>query len=305
MIRQALFYLMICSLLTTGCTLSGNHDDKLNVVTTTSMITDLLREIGSDAINLNGLMGPGVDPHLYKAGEGDVNLLFNADMVIYNGLHLEGKMQEIFENMSQRKIRVIALSDTIPRDSLIASANFASSYDPHIWFDISNWKLAAAYVAHKLASVDTVNSNFYLKNMRAYLNRLDSTEAALKAKISELPPEKRILITAHDAFNYFGRAYGFEVIGLQGISTATEAGVRDVQNLSDLIIRKKVKSIFIESSVPLRNIEALKEAVNSRGYNVTIGGSLFSDALGNPGTPEGKYSGMIMHNVNTIVEALK
>jgi manganese/zinc/iron transport system substrate-binding protein len=274
-------------------------------VATTSLIRELVSEIGGNAIEVRGLMGAGVDPHLYKASEGDVNLLFNADIVFYSGLHLEGKMQDIFEKMDRQGIRIVAISDTIPRDSLISSANFASSYDPHIWFDISNWKLAAFYVAHFLSRIDTVNSIQYMENMHKYVYRLDSTEKIIVNKINELQQDKRILITAHDAFNYFGRAYGFEVLGLQGISTATEAGVQDVQKLADLITSRKVKAIFVETSVPLRNIEALREAVKSKGFNVKIGGSLFSDALGNTGTPEGTYTGMFMHNVNTIVNALK
>ncbi|HEX2394320.1 MAG TPA: zinc ABC transporter substrate-binding protein [Bacteroidales bacterium] len=304
MLKRILPYLLI--FLLTAC-ISGknNQSNKLNVVATTSLIRELVSEIGGNAIEVRGLMGAGVDPHLYKASEGDVNLLFNADIVFYSGLHLEGKMQDIFEKMDRQGIRIVAISDTIPRDSLISSANFASSYDPHIWFDISNWKLAAFYVAHFLSRIDTVNSIQYMENMHKYVYRLDSTEKIIVNKINELQQDKRILITAHDAFNYFGRAYGFEVLGLQGISTATEAGVQDVQKLADLITSRKVKAIFVETSVPLRNIEALREAVKSKGFNVKIGGSLFSDALGNTGTPEGTYTGMFMHNVNTIVNALK
>jgi len=283
--------------------IDGNS--KMKVVTTTSLIAELVSEIGGEAIEVKGLMGAGVDPHLYKASEGDVNLLFNADIVFYNGLHLEGKMQDIFEKMDRQGTHIVAISDTISRDSLISSANFASNYDPHIWFDIANWKLAAKYVANYLSHADTVNRNLFAENLQEYIKSLDSTEHAVIGRIGELPVEKRILITAHDAFNYFGRAYDFEVLGLQGISTATEAGVQDVQKLADLITQRKVKAIFVETSVPLRNIEALGEAVKSKGFNVGIGGSLFSDALGNPGTPEGTYSGMFMHNVNTIVNALK
>lgn len=304
MMKRVLPYLLVFFVI--ACN-SGKkvQSDKLNVVATTSLIRELVGEIGGNAIEVNGLMGAGVDPHLYKASEGDVNLLYNADVIFYNGLHLEGKMQDIFEKMDRQGIRIVAISDAISGDSLIASANFASSYDPHIWFDISNWRVAAAYVAQFLSDLDTANSIQYLENMRKYVNRLDSTEKIIVNKISELQPDRRILITAHDAFNYFGRAYGFEVLGLQGISTATEAGVQDVQKLADLITARKVKAIFIESSVPLRNIEALREAVKSKGFNVMIGGSLFSDALGNAGSPEGTYTGMFQHNVNTIVNALK
>jgi manganese/zinc/iron transport system substrate-binding protein len=304
MIKHLITYLLVISAVSCG-PLTNDGSDKLKVVATTSLIAELVSGIGGNAITVEALMGAGVDPHLYKASEGDVNLLFNADIVFYNGLHLEGKMQDIFENMSRQGIQIVAVSDTISRDSLISSANFASSYDPHIWFDIGNWKQAAAYVARKLSDSDPVNSNDYSVNMEAYISLLDSTDQLVRAKIGELPVEKRILVTAHDAFNYFGKAYEFEVLGLQGISTATEAGVQDVQKLADLITQRQVKAIFVESSVPLRNIEALSESVKSKGFNVTIGGSLYSDALGNSGTPEGTYPGMFMHNVNTIVNALK
>jgi manganese/zinc/iron transport system substrate-binding protein len=226
-------------------------------------------------------------------------------MVIYNGLHLEGKLVEVFEKMGHRHISMVAISDTLDKRLLISSANFASNYDPHIWFDISIWKTASAYVAQKLETADTSNRALYRNNLIKYLAKLDSTEKIVISRIKELPAQDRILITAHDAFNYFGKAYGFEVLGLQGISTATEAGVQDVQNLTNTIVQRKVKAIFVETSVPKRNIEALQEAVRSKGFDVKIGGELFSDALGNTGTVEGTYIGMILHNVNTIVNALK
>lgn len=278
---------------------------KIRVVATTSLIAEMIGEIGGKLLEVEGLMGAGVDPHLYKASEGDVNKLFNADLVFYSGLHLEGKMQDVFEKMKHQGIEVIPVSDTLSKDSLISSANFASSYDPHIWFDISNWKLASAFVARKLCNADPKNRAQYLANVEKYILHLDSTERAVKKMISLLSPEKRVLITAHDAFNYFGRAYQFEVLGLQGISTTTEAGVQDVQKLACIIVDRKIKAIFVESSVPRRNVEALQEAVRSRGFDVQIGGSLFSDALGNPGTPEGTYTGMFLYNVSTIVYALK
>lgn len=299
-------YVLILLVLLSSCASPGKEQKgKLSVVATTSLISEMVSAVGGTAIEAEGLMGAGVDPHLYKASEGDVNLLFNADIVFYNGLHLEGKMQDILEKMKQQGNTVFAVSDTISRDSLIASENFASNYDPHIWFDIGNWKLIALYTASCLAKSDPGNREMYLANAQKYIARLDSTENAVRLKVSEVPVAQRILITAHDAFNYFGRAYDFEVIGLQGISTATEAGVQDVRQLAGLIKERQVKAIFVESSVPLRNIEALQESVRSQNFEVSIGGSLFSDALGNPGTPEGTYHGMFMHNVNTIVNALK
>lgn len=278
---------------------------KLNVVTTTTMITDLLKNIGGDKISVKGLMGSGVDPHLYKASEGDVSKLFNADVVFYNGLHLEGKLEEVFEKMQHQNKITIALSDALDKKTLIASELFASNYDPHIWFDITNWKKAAAYVVTELQKMDAKNAEFYKKNGDLFLLKLNDLEIKIKSKIAELPENDRVLVTAHDAFNYFGKAYGFNVVGLQGLSTATEAGVKDVQKLAAFIIENKTKAIFVESSVPKRTIEALQASVNAKGHNVEIGGTLYSDALGNTGTIEGTYLGMFSYNVNTIVNALK
>ncbi len=278
-------------------------NQKLNVVTTTSMITDLVKNIGRDAIEIQGLMGSGVDPHLYKASEGDVSKLVNADVIFYNGLHLEGKLVEIFEKMQHSK--TIAIGESLDKNILIGSDYFASNYDPHIWFDIRNWKTVTQFVIQKLKELDPKNSTVFETNGKAYLEQLTTLESKLNQTVATLPTEKRILVTAHDAFSYFGEAYDFNVVGLQGLSTATEAGVQDVQKLANFIIEKKVKAIFVESSVPKRTIEALQAAVKSKGHEVTIGGTLFSDALGNTGTSEGTYIGMFEYNVNTIINALK
>ncbi len=280
-------------------------NEKLNVVTTTSMITDMVKNIGGDVIELQGLMGSGVDPHLYKASEGDVTKLVNADVIFYNGLHLEGKLEEVFEKMRHQNIKTIAISDVIDKSTLISSEYFASSYDPHIWFDINNWKLATQFTTEKLKEIDPKNAETYEKNSKAYLAKLSTLQQDILQKITSLAPEKRILVTAHDAFNYFGKAYQFNVVGLQGLSTATEAGVQDVQKLAAFIIEKNVKAIFVESSVPKRTIEALQAAVKSKGHEVTIGGTLYSDALGNPDTVEGTYVGMFTYNVKTIIDALQ
>jgi len=277
---------------------------KLKVVTTTTMLTDLAENIGGDQIELQGLMGSGVDPHLYKASEGDVSKLANADLVIYNGLHLEGKLVEVFEKMGNR-VTTKALADNLDKSGLISSEYFASSYDPHIWFNIKYWKQITNSLTQELKAAVPEQADYFEANRNDYIKKLDSLEATVIKTISTLPEEQRILVTAHDAFNYFGKEYGFEVIGLQGLSTATEAGVQDVQNLSKFIIDNKVKAIFVESSVPKRTIEALQQSVKSKGFNVEIGGTLYSDALGNKGTVEGTYIGMFSYNVNTIVNALK
>ena len=297
-----ILYLLI-SLAIISCKNESEESGKLKVVTTTSMLTDLVKNIGGDLIEVNGLMGAGVDPHLYKASEGDVNKLFQADVIFYNGLHLEGKLVDVFEKMAKTKLTV-SLGGSLDKNELIGSEYFVSNYDPHVWFNIQFFKQFGDRVAETLAANDPVNAKKYQENTVLYQDKLDALEVEVKAIIATLPKEKRILVTAHDAFNYFGKAYGFNVVGLQGLSTATEAGVQDVRRLSQFIIDNKVKAVFIESSVPRRTIEALQEAVLSKNHDVGIGGSLYSDALGNAGTIEGTYVGMFRANVKTIVEAL-
>lgn len=278
---------------------------KLNIVTTTTMITDLVNNIGGDLVNTQGLMGSGVDPHLFKASEGDVSKLVNADIIFYNGLHLEGKLVEVFEKMGSKTKNTIELGAALDKSQLIGSEYFASNYDPHVWFNIAFFKQFAKNVTKVLSEKDPKNATSFLENEKLFLQKLEALEQKVLATIETLPKEKRILVTAHDAFNYFGKNYGFNVVGLQGLSTATEAGVQDVQKLATFIIENKVKAIFVESSVPKRTIEALQAAVKSKGHDVVIGGTLFSDALGNAGTVEGTYVGMFEYNVNTIVNALK
>ncbi len=302
--KQFILTLMM-SILLTGCTDAKKDDGTFRIVTTTSMITDLVKNVGGDKVSVTGLMGAGVDPHLYKASEGDVSKLSQADMILYNGLHLEGKLVEVFENMQRQKINTIAISDALDKKDLIGSTLFASNYDPHIWFAVENWEKATQFVADELSKALPEHREEFQANAKRYLGALKTLKTELTEEINTLPEEQRRLVTAHDAFNYFGRSFGFDVVGLQGISTATEAGVQDVQKTASYIIDHKVKAIFIESSVPKRTVEALQAAVNSKNHQVAIGGTLFSDALGNPGTPEGTYIGMFRYNVKTIVNALK
>jgi manganese/zinc/iron transport system substrate-binding protein len=248
-------------------------------------------------------MGPGVDPHLYKASEGDVRRLFRADVIFYGGLHLEAKMAEVLGEMGERT-RTVAVSEVVPKDQLLAPAAFQGAYDPHVWFDVRMWRMTVDTIAATLASADPAHAAEYRANAEAYRRRLDSLDAYVRARAREVPAAKRVLITAHDAFNYFGRAYGFEVRGLQGISTASEAGTADVQALADFIATRRIPAVFVESSIPRRTIEAVQEAVAAQRYHVAIGGSLYSDAMGNPGTPDGTYIGMVRHNIDTIVGAL-
>ncbi|WP_046755914.1 metal ABC transporter solute-binding protein, Zn/Mn family [Kordia jejudonensis] len=299
-------YLFLIILTIISCkTEQKSKDGTFQIVTTTTMITDMVQHIGGDKVNVQGLMGSGVDPHLYKASEGDVTKLFNADVIIYSGLHLEGKLEDIFEKMRKQQKKTIAVSDAVDKSGLIGSEYFASSYDPHIWFHIGYWKQATQFVVDELKKLDPEHAADFEKNGQIYLEKLDVLAKEIKAIIETLPVEKRILVTAHDAFNYFGKLHNFEVVGLQGLSTATEAGVQDVQKLANFIIEKNIKAIFVESSVPKRTIEALQAAVKSKGHEVAIGGTLYSDALGNAGTEEGTYIGMYKYNVQTIVNALR
>ncbi len=304
LIMKKTIFLIILLTFTFSCKNTPEDNGKIKVVTTTTMLTDLVSEIGGDHVSLQGLMGAGVDPHLYKASEGDVSKLYGADIIFYSGLHLEGKLVDVFEKMEGKK-NTVSLGDRLPKDELIPSEYFASNYDPHVWFNIQFFKQFAQIVTEELSKADPANAESYSENNKKYQKKLDALESEIKSTIATLPEENRILVTAHDAFNYFGKAYGFQVVGLQGISTATEAGVKDVQNLSEFIIKNNIKAIFVESSVPRRTIEALQQAVLSKKHNVEIGGSLYSDALGNPGTVEGTYIGMFKYNVNTIVNALK
>ncbi len=295
--------LAACGRPATGQTSADLALRPIRVVTTIGMITDIVQNVGGQRVQVTGLMGPGVDPHLYKASEGDVTRLAEADVVFYNGLHLEARMGKVFERM-QGRVRTVAVTDGIDRALLLAPPEFEGAYDPHVWFDVTLWMQAVERVRDALIAMDPASAAFYRTNAQSYLEELAELHAYVKAQAERVPPGQRVLITAHDAFNYFGRAYGFEVRGLQGISTATEAGTADVQALADFIAARKIRAIFVESSVPPRTIEAVQAAVRARGFEVRIGGQLFSDAMGNPGTPEGTYIGMVRHNIDTIVSAL-
>lgn len=280
-----------------------SSSEKYKVVTTTTMLTDLTSVIAGDLIEVEGLMGPGIDPHLYKASAGDVVKMRDASMVIFNGLHLEGKMGEIFENLREKNKFVIEIAENIDEKELICLGE--ELYDPHIWFNVLLWKDAAVAVCNGLVELDSQNKEFYTENLEKHLKELDTLHKYVLERIKEIPKESRILITAHDAFAYFGNTYGFEVKGLQGISTASEAGTRDVRQLAEYIVEKQIKAIFVESSVPKKNIEALQEAVAARGFKVEIGGELYSDSLGSPGTEAETYIGTVKSNVDTIIDALK
>jgi len=272
----------------------------VRVVTTVNFVTDLVQQVGGNRVRVTGLMGAGVDPHLYKASAGDVRRLQQAHLVFYVGLGLEGKMVELLERLP----RAIAVTDAIPRERLIRLPGGFNSYDPHVWFDVSLWQLTIDRVREALSRVDPAGSTYYRARATAYNRRLTQLEAFIRQQVALVPPQQRVLITAHDAFAYLGRRYGLEVRGLQGISTVSEAGTRDIQELAEFIVQRRIRAIFVESSVPQRPIQAVVAAARARGWNVVIGGQLFSDSAGNPGTPEGTYVGMMEHNIRAIVNGL-
>ena len=276
----------------------------MRIVTTTGILKDAVINIVGDAADVEAIMGSGVDPHLYKATQGDLNKLTEADVIIYNGLHLEGKMGEVLEKLSRYKT-VLAATAGIPEQNLLRSADYADSHDPHIWFDVSRWMEVVIHVSSELQKKDPQHATVYQENTAAYLKELSALHNETKAAIASIPEQQRILITAHDAFGYFGNAYGIEVRGLQGISTLSEFGLQDVSSLVKYIVANKIKAVFVESSVSPKAIEAVVKGSSKRGHTVKIGGTLYSDAMGEEGTPEGTYTGMVRYNTNTIVASLK
>jgi len=297
--------ILVLTVLVIGCgAKSGDDSDgKLQVVTTVGMITDIVQRIGGERVSVRGLMGPGVDPHLYKASEGDVTRMSGADVIFYNGLHLEGAMTEVLEHMNKR-VTTVAVAKRIDDSNLLSPEEFEGAHDPHVWFDVSLWMQTIEPIQTALSQVDPDGKQYFDSTATVILNELGELDSYVKSQADRVPEDRRVLITAHDAFNYFGRAYGFEVRGLQGISTAAEAGTNDVQELVEFIVERKIPAVFVESSVPPRTIEAVQAAVRSRGFEVQIGGELFSDAMGTAGTPEGTYNGMVRHNIDVIVNAL-
>ena len=283
---------------------SIKREGTIKVVTTTSIIGDLVENIAGDAVEVTSLMGTGVDPHLYKASAGDVEKLAGADMIFYNGLHLEGKITDVLGQMRKNGIFTVGVAEGIDKSLLFSPEEYQGYYDPHIWFDVALWKKAAKVVMEAFTLYDPENAHVYRHNAESYLEELDLLQAYIQKKIAALRPDRKVLITAHDAFNYFGKGYGFEVMGLQGISTDSEASVADIKNLSKIITERKIPAVFVETSISPRYMRALRASVKARGFDVRIGGSLYSDSMGNPGTEEGTYIGMFKSNVDTIVESL-
>lgn len=306
--------LLVVSALVAGCGAAGEREGieatgngPVKVVTTTNFITDAVREVGGDRVSVTGLMGAGVDPHLYKASAGDVNDLREADAIFYGGLYLEAKMQEVFEELAESR-PVFAVTDGMPRDRLLDPPNAApveEEYDPHVWFDVSLWKYAVEKIRDDLIEVDPEGEAGYRRNAARYLKELTRLDQETEAKLASIPERRRVLVTSHDAFRYLGRRYDLDVAAVQGLSTAAEATTGDIERVASVIADRGVKAVFVESSVPPQTVDAVLAAAEQEGGDAEIGGELYSDAAGEDGTFEGTYRGMVETNVDKLVEGLK
>ncbi|MFN5943602.1 MAG: metal ABC transporter solute-binding protein, Zn/Mn family [Phycisphaerae bacterium] len=287
---------------------AGGKDQKLRVVATTAMVADIVERLGGDRIAVETLLGPGTDPHLYKPTPSDMRALQGADLIVYSGLKLEGKMTDTLENLAKSK-PVLNYTDAMARERLPAAsadnAEHGKQFDPHAWFDVSLWASGIDAARDALAKADPANAEKFAANANEYKIILADLDTWVREQIATIPQERRVLVTAHDAFGYFGRAYGIEVQGIQGLSTESEASLSDINRLVDELTKRKVPAVFVETSISPKNIEALVQGAKARGHDVRIGGSLFSDAMGEAGTAQGTYVGMVRHNVTQIVEALR
>lgn len=277
--------------------------DTINVVATTGMIADAARQVGGERVNVKALMGPGVDPHAYRQTRSDIVALTKADLVLWHGLYLEAQMEEFMQRLAKRQ-DIVAVGDALPRDVLIGHDDYENKFDPHVWMNPGLWSRVVEIIRDALIAEHPAGAETFRANSEKHLAELKTLNDYTHRILKSVPPESRVLLTAHDAFKYFGKTYGFEVIGIQGISTESEAGLKRIRDLVDLIVERNIRAVFVESSVSDRNIRALIEGAAARGHTVTIGGELFSDAMGEPGTYEGTYVGMIDHNTTTISRAL-
>ncbi|MBC2593234.1 zinc ABC transporter substrate-binding protein [Ruficoccus amylovorans] len=273
-------------------------------VTTVGMITDIVRNVAGDKAEVEGLIGEGVDPHLYKPTRGDVMALSRADIIFYSGLMLEGKMADVLIRVARKGKPVYAVTEEILDQGDYVMTDEQEHYDPHVWMDVGGWIMATDVVGDALGEYDPANVAYYRQNADAYMEKLRKLDAYVREVIATIPENQRVLVTAHDAFNYMGRAYDLEVMGIQGISTESEAGVKDIENLVNFLVENHIPAVFVETSVSDKNVRALVEGARARGHDLKIGGSLFSDAMGAPGTYEGTYIGMLDHNATTIAKAL-
>jgi manganese/zinc/iron transport system substrate-binding protein len=297
--------LLLTALLAAGCVSRVQPDDAaegpVRVVATTNFIADVATEIGGPDARVTALMGPGVDPHLYKASAGDVRALREADLALYGGLHLEARMAEVFEGLPEGTTSV-AVSEAIPADRLLPVGEH--EYDPHVWFSIPLWRHAVQAITDGFVAADPANEAAYRERELAYLRRMDDLDEYARRRLAEIPERSRVLVTSHDAFRYLGRDYGLEVEAIQGISTADEASTADVDRVSDVIAERGLRSVFVESAVSPQTIEAVLESAAAKGQRASIGGELLADSAGSAGTPEGTYLGMVRHNVDAIVDGL-
>jgi manganese/zinc/iron transport system substrate-binding protein len=288
----------------TATTTRSTTDGPYTVVATTAMVADIVKHVAGDRATVKTLMHAGVDPHLYRATRSDMAAMLAADVVFYNGLNLEGRMSDAFVKVATAGKPVFAITELLDEDYLLEPEGFEGHYDPHVWMDPNGWMKAADVVIEKLAAFDPLYSQQYRSNGAAYKESLKQLDEYAQRSLGSIPEERRVLVTAHDAFNYFARAYKVQVEGIQGISTDSQAGMRQIESLIELIVARTIPAVFTESSVPPKNVQALVEGAKARGHEVRIGGELFSDAMGAEGTYEGTYIGMIDHNITTIVRAL-
>lgn len=278
--------------------------EPLDVVATTGMLGDAIKAVGGERVSVTTLMGPGVDPHTYRQTRSDIGRLTRADLVVWHGLNLEAQLEKLMHDLARRQ-RVVALAETaLPRADLLADEDYPDRYDPHVWMDPSLWERVVEAARDALIDAEPASRAVFEANARAYLLKLDELDDYSRKVLESVPPKGRVLVTAHDAFRYFGRAYGYEVLGIQGISTESEASLHQVERLVGELAKRQIGAIFVESSVSERNVRALVEGAAARGHTVRVGGELYSDAMGAPDTPEGTYLGMIAHNVSTIACAL-
>ena len=275
----------------------------LKVVATTGMIADTAERIGGDQVTVKALMGPGVDPHAYRQTRTDIVAMAQADLVLWNGLYLEAQMEDVLADIAKRTT-VRAVAEAVPQEQRVAHDDYADRFDPHVWMDPALWRLVALDIRDAMIAEAPEQAAVFEANADAFLAELEALEAYSTQVIGTVPEDARVLVTAHDAFNYFGKAYGFEVVGIQGISTESEAGLNRMTELVDMLVERGISSVFVESSVSDRSVRALIEGAAARGHEVRIGGELYSDAMGVPGTYEGTYIGMIDHNLTTIAGGL-
>lgn len=285
-------------------TAQGPRERPYPVTCTIGMVADIVRQVAGDQAKVEGLIGEGVDPHLYQATRADIALLLEAEVIFYSGLMLEGKMADSLIKVARKRL-VYAVTELVDQSLLLEPPEFRGHFDPHLWMDVALWKKCTEMVAKALAEeFDPSHAETYQANYEAYASQLDALDAYARKVLASIPQEKRVLVTAHDAFNYMGRAYGLEVRGIQGISTESEAGIEDINRLVELLVQRKIGAVFVETSVSQKNVRSLIEGANARGHKVVVGGYLYSDAMGKPGSYEGTYIGMIDHNVTTIARAL-